>query len=203
MSEFWNRKYQRNDYFYGEHPNEFLQTQADRLPENARVLVVGDGEGRNGVWLAQRGFDVTSVDFSETGCSKSRQLAERHEVDLDVQCADLTQWDWPENTFDAVISIYLHFSPALRPVMHERIERSLVTGGLVIIEQFHPRQRQQGYHSGGPQDVAMLTTAEQLESDFPHCDWLILAEGKTLLDEGPGHSGPGYVTHGVGRKRAD
>lgn len=198
MSEFWNQKYQRSDYFYGEQPNEFLTSQIYRLPENARILVVGDGEGRNGVWLAHRGYDVTTVDFSESGCEKSRQLAERHGVDLDVQCANLLEWDWPKETYDAVVSIFLHFTPEQRPVVHRHIERSLVDDGLLIIELFHPRQLH--FNSGGPKDEAMLMTAEMLEHDFPALDWLILAEGKVLLDEGPGHRGPGYVTHGVGRR---
>ncbi|MFW6021476.1 MAG: class I SAM-dependent methyltransferase [Guyparkeria sp.] len=198
MSEFWNEKYGQVDFLYGTHPNEFLLSQAWRLPTGGRVLVLGDGEGRNGVWLAEQGFDVTSVDYSAVGCEKARQLADERDVSLAVHCADLTEWDWEEDGFDAVVLIYLHFEPPARREVYRRAATVLRPGGLLIVELFHPRQL--AYQSGGPKRADMLVRASDLAQDLPGLEWLILAEGKALLDEGPGHRGPGFVTHGVGRR---
>lgn len=202
MSEFWDQKYTRDDYFYGEQPNGFLHSQIFRFSPGARVLVVGDGEGRNGVWLAEQGFEVTTVDASRVGCDKSRALATQRKVSLKTLCADLMAWDWPTAAFDSVVSIFLHFSPAERLFAHAKMQAALVPGGWLIIEQFHPNQLG-GYSSGGPKAVEMLTTMEDLAGDFDAVDWWLLAEGETRLEEGPGHSGMGYVSHGVGRKIAD
>ncbi len=200
MSEFWNQKYARDDYFYGEQPNDFLRSQVFRLSPGARVLVVGDGEGRNGVWLAEQGFTVTTVDASRVGCEKSAALASDRGVSLTTLCADLLTWDWPVAAFDAVVSVFLHFSPEERKVAHARMQSALVPGGWLIIEQFHPNQLN-GYNSGGPKAVEMLTTMSDLAEDFNAIDWWLLAEGTTWLDEGSGHSGLGYVSHGVGRRQ--
>lgn len=198
MSEFWNQKYQRHDYFYGEQPNDFMHAQIFRLRPGARILVVGDGEGRNGVWLAQQGFDVTTVDFSSVACAKAKALAARAGVALDVQCADLHDWNWPKNHFDAVISVYVHFMPEDRVKLHPRMQEALVAGGWLIIELFHPQQL--NYQSGGPKVPEMLMTIADLESDFTGLQWRLLMEGKALLAEGPGHTGPAYITHGAAQK---
>lgn len=198
MSDFWNQKYTRDDYFYGEQPNEFLRSQIFRLAPGARVLVVGDGEGRNGVWLAEQGFEVVTADASRVGCDKSRALAAQRRVSLTTHCVDLLSWDWPVAAFDAVVSIFLHFMPAERMVAHKHMQSALVADGWLVIEQFHPNQLD-GYTSGGPKAREMLTTMTDLAGDFDAIDWYLLAEGETRLAEGTGHSGMGYVSHGVGR----
>ena len=198
MSELWNEKYGQVDFLYGTRPNEFLISQIYRLTPGARVLVLGDGEGRNGVWLAEQGFDVTTVDYSTVGCAKARQLADERDVSLAVHCADLTEWDWEEDDFDAVVLIYLHFEPEARREVYQRAVTVIRPNGLLVVELFHPRQL--AYQSGGPKRADMLVRASDLSHDLPDIEWLILAEGKVLLNEGPGHNGPGYVTHGVGRR---
>ncbi len=198
MSDFWNQKYTRNDYFYGDAPNDFLRSQAFRLTPGARVLVIGDGEGRNGVWLARQGFSVSTVDYSHIGCQKARALASRAGVAVDTHCADLLNWDWPVAAFDAVVSIYVHFMPEERHIVHQRIASSLAPQGLLIVELFHPKQLD--YRSGGPKVIDMLVTAEALRADFPQLTWLLRTEGETLLAEGSGHCGAGWVTHGVAQR---
>ncbi|HQT42957.1 MAG TPA: class I SAM-dependent methyltransferase [Halothiobacillus sp.] len=198
MSDFWNQKYAGDDYFYGDAPNDFLRSQVFRLRPGARVLVVGDGEGRNGVWLASQGFDVTTVDFSEVGCEKSRALALQKNVSLTTHCADLLTWDWPVATFDAVVSVFLHFMPADRRMIHAKMQAALVPGGWLIIELFHPNQL--AYTSGGPKNREMLNTSAELAGDFDALDWWLIAEGETRLEEGPGHAGMGFVSHAVGLK---
>ncbi|HZJ81977.1 MAG TPA: class I SAM-dependent methyltransferase [Guyparkeria sp.] len=198
MSEFWNEKYGQADFLYGTRPNEFLLSQAYRLTPGARVLVLGDGEGRNGVWLAEQGFDVTTVDASAAGCAKARQLATERGVSPTIHCADLNELAWEGDGFDAVVLIFLHFEPASRREIYRRAAAALHPGGLLVIELFHPRQL--AYQSGGPKRADMLVRASDLSQDLANIEWLLLAEGKVLLDEGPGHQGAGFVTHGVGRR---
>lgn len=198
MSDFWNQKFSNPDYFYGDQPNDFLRSQSFRLKPGARVLVVGDGEGRNGVWLAEQGFKVTSIDYSSVGCEKSRALAARKGVTLTTHCADLLTWPCPVAAFDAVVSIFLHFLPEDRSKVHRTIEAALAPGGWLVIELFHPKQL--GYPSGGPKNRDMLVTADELKADFSALNWWLLTEGCTRLTEGSGHAGMGYITHAVGQK---
>jgi len=198
MSEFWDQKYSRDDYFYGEQPNTFVTTQACRLTPGARVLVLGDGEGRNGVWLAEQGFDVTGIDASKIGCEKAQSLAKRRGVQLQVICANLLQWSWPENEFDAVVIVYLHFMPEARRQVYPQAVQALKPGGLLLVELFHPGQL--GYQSGGPKDERMLVTSQTLADELADMRWLLLTEGYVWLDEGPGHQGQAYVSQAVGQR---
>mgnify|MGYP001626157511 CR=1 FL=1 len=200
MSDFWNQKFSSADYFYGDQPNDFLRSQIFRLKPGARVLVVGDGEGRNGVWLAEQGFKVTSIDYSSVGCEKSRKLAAQRGVSLTTECADLLSWAWPVAEFDAVVSIFLHFLPDDRLLIHRAIEAALAPEGWLVIELFHPKQL--GYSSGGPKNRDMLLSPDELEADFPALDWWLITEGCTRLTEGRGHAGMGYISHAVGQKPA-
>jgi len=198
MKHVWDQKYAGEDYFYGTEPNVFMIREAGALPAGARVLVTGDGEGRNGVWLARQGFDVTSVDYSQSGLDKAARLAERHDVSLSLIRADLLEWNWPIDHFDALITVFLHFAPAQRRQVHKAMQTAIRPGGLLIAELFHPEQIK--YASGGPKAEEMLVTAADMRADFPGIDWLLLEETRTELDEGRGHQGPGMVTHGVGRR---
>jgi len=199
VKEMWDQKYGDDHYFYGTEPNVFLMQQADLIPAGGRVLVTGDGEGRNGVWLAEQGFLVTSVDYSTSGIKKASKLARQRQVTVDLAQADLTTWDWPEATFDAVVTVFLHFLPEDRRRVHAGINKALKPGGRLIVELFHPRQLD--YCSGGPKNVDMLVTAEDLRADFPNLQWEQLEEVEVKLDEGLGHQGPGMVSHGVGLKQ--
>jgi len=198
VKEMWDQKYGDDHYFYGTEPNVFLMQQAGLIPAGGRVLVTGDGEGRNGVWLAEQGFVVISVDYSMSGIKKASKLARQRQVTVDLVQADLTTWDWPEATFDAVVTVFLHFLPEERRRVHACMNKALKPGGRLIVELFHPRQLD--YRSGGPKNVDMLVTAEDIRADFPDLQWERLEEVEVKLDEGPGHQGPGMVSHGVGLK---
>lgn len=198
-SEFWDRRYSTDDFLYGELPNEFLAEMVTLLVPNGSVFVPGDGEGRNGVWLARRGFYVTTVDSSVQGVEKARSLASRHGVRLLQTVVDLYTWEYPKSTFDAAVLIYLHLPESIRLRVHQQIASSLKPGGIVIVECFHPQQLNR--NSGGPKDISMLYDCDLLRSDFkdlltPHFEY----EGNVLLAEGAGHSGLGYVSRWVGRK---
>ena len=198
MKEFWNERYAEEGLAYGEEPNEYLTSVISHLNPGARVLVVGDGEGRNGVWLAEQGFDVFSVDYSKVAVEKIKHLANLRKVKMTVECHDLTEYEWPENEFDAVVAIYLHFPPEVRALMHKKMLAALKLGGKVIIEAFHKEQLK--YPSGGPPVEPMLFSEDMLKKDFEHALILELYETITRLNEGKYHVGEGAVVRLIAEK---
>lgn len=196
---FWDQQYSTAGYKYGEQPNAFLASQAHRLPAHAKVLVPADGEGRNGVWLAQQGHQVTALDQSPVGLAKARALAEQRGVPLDTECVDLTTWEPPAGTADAVVLTFVHLPPAMRAVVHAKCVSALKPGGLLLLEAFAPEQL--GLSSGGPKQLDMLFTLEMLRSDFVPALHEVLGEtASAVLDEGPAHQGPAALTRFIGRR---
>ena len=202
---FWDQQYSVDGYKYGTDANAFLREQAARLlAPGQRVLVPGDGEGRNGVWLAGQGLRVTSVDSSAVGLRKAGELAATRRVTLLTLLADLAEWTPEPGAYDALVLTYVHFPPAIRSAIHRRLLGGLATGGVLILEAFHPTQL--GRSSGGPKDITMLYTLDMLRDDLagvPDATFEELEawEGETALDEGPGHRGAAKVTRIVARRR--
>ena len=194
---FWDQNFSAPGYKYGTEPNAFLREQAFRLSPGSRVLVPGDGEGRNGVWLAMQGHQVMSVDLSLVGLHKAQQLASEKGVALTVLQADLADWTPEPGSFDAVVLTYVHLPPAIRAAAHARLAAGLRSGGSFILEAFHPEQLAHG--SGGPKDPAMLYDLAMLRADLAasHLQELLAWEGQVTLDEGPGHQGLAHVTRYV------
>ena len=203
MPNFWDDRFAEPGYKYGTTPNAFLREQAARLSDASQVLVPGDGEGRNGVWLAGQGHQVTAVDCSEVGLAKARALAAERgnavAARLHTRLADLADWAPAPESFDALVRVFCHLPSALRRVAHPRLAEGLKPGGWLILEAFHPTQL--GRSSGGPKDVDMLCTLVDLRADFAgRLEEVVALEGEVLLDEGPGHQGAGKVTRYVGRR---
>ncbi len=196
---FWDQQFCVAGFKYGTQPNDFLRSQAYRLPAAACVLVPGDGEGRNSVWLATQGHQVLAMDASAVGLEKVKALAAEHGVHLPTVLADLAEWEPEPGAFDAVVLTFVHLPPALRPLAHQRLARALRPGGVLLLEVFHPQQI--GRSSGGPKQADMLYTLADLRADF---DDLLNAEFteecETMLDEGPGHQGAACVTRYIGRR---
>ena len=198
---FWEQAFDTPHYKYGTEPNAFLRAQAHRLHAGSTVLVPGDGEGRNGVWLARQGHAVLSVDSSAVGLRKARALAAAQGVQLGTLEADLAAWTPAPASADAVVLIYVHLPAVLRSTVHSTLARALRPGGWLLLEAFHPGQLQ--YQSGGPKDAALLYTLAQLRTDFGAVLHEVLAEECTVqLDEGPGHHGPGHVVRWLGQAPA-
>ena len=199
MSSFWDSRFGVDEYVYGTEPNAFLVAQAGGLVPGGRVLVPGDGEGRNGVWLAGRGMAVHSVDSSRAGLAKIERLARERKVAVETEWADLLAWDWPKGAYDAVASIFLHFPSAERPRIHAAMLDALKPGGLIVLDGFRPEQL--GYDSGGPKDADLLVSTADLAKDFEAADILLLEECQAELDEGPFHRGPAAIVRMVARRR--
>jgi SAM-dependent methyltransferase len=198
---FWDQRFAEPGYKYGTEPNAFLREQATRLTAPADVLVPGDGEGRNGVWLAQQGHRVTAVDASAVGLQKARELAATQGVTVTTELADLGDWSPAPASVDAVVLIYTHLPGTIRQGAHRRLAQGLRPGGWLLLEAFHPAQL--AHSSGGPKDADMLYTPELLDADFAGLLAPVLAwHGETTLSEGPGHQGLAQVTRWVGQRLA-
>ncbi|NDY92797.1 class I SAM-dependent methyltransferase [Ideonella livida] len=206
MSAFWNERFAAPGFKYGTAPNAFLRAQAPALlPPGAQVLVPGDGEGRNGVWLAAQGHQVLAVDASDVGLAKASQLAAAQgcATHYATQVADLAQWAPVPDTWDAVVLVYTHLPSSFRQQAHRALAQGLKPGGVLLLEAFHPTQwtELQGA-SGGPREVDMLYPLATLQADFSDLlEELHGEETETTLDEGPGHQGLARVTRWVGRRR--
>lgn len=199
MKEFWNQRYDREEFFYGTRPNAFLATQASRFGPGMKVLAIADGEGRNGVWLAQQGCDVTAVDFSPVALGKSRRLAAEAGVTVHTHQADLFEWEWGEGAWDALVAIFVQFVPAAqRPDFHARMKRALKPGGLLVLQGYRPEQVKLG--TGGPSDPGNLYSAADLERDFGDLEILHLAERDSVIEEGMGHNGLSALVELVAHK---
>ena len=198
MSTFWDQNFSVPGYKYGTAPNAFLTEQTHRLNLSSAVLVPGDGEGRNSVWLAEQGHKVTAMDASAVGLHKAQNLAAERDVALTTVLGDLASWAPQAASFDAVVLTYVHLPPAIRQGAHRRLATGLRPGGWLIVEGFHPGQLPRT--SGGPKDVSMLYTPPLLAGDFAGLlDEEMAWDGETELSEGPGHQGLAHVTRWIGR----
>lgn len=194
---FWESRYAEPVFAYGTEPNRWVVASEPRLPRGARVLVPGDGEGRNGVYLARHGHDVTSLDMAASGLEKAAALASQAGLALTTLHADLSEWTPAPASYDAVVLVFLHLPPALRPRVHAALAAALRPGGVLVLEGFD--RSHFGLPGGGPRDPAWLFDPAMLRADFAALECEMLEQADTVLDEGPYHQGAARVVHGAWR----
>ncbi|MDE3177558.1 MAG: methyltransferase domain-containing protein [Pseudomonadota bacterium] len=201
-ADFWDERYAGEAFAYGEAPNAFLASLADRFPAGGRALVPGDGEGRNGVFLATLGMRVETLDLSPLGVAKARRLAAARGVTLQAQQADVLSWGWPVAAYDLIALLYLHLPEAGRRALHAHALAALKPGGLIVLEAFTPRQidKQRAGARGGPRDAALLYEPADLRADFAGAEIELCQEIETELGEGTLHVGPSAVARLVARR---
>ncbi|MCH4093251.1 MAG: class I SAM-dependent methyltransferase [Acetobacter peroxydans] len=195
----WNARFATDDYVFGKAPNVFLTQQAYRLPAGAKILSVADGEGRNGVWLAGQGHNVTAIDIAEAGLLKARKLAQECSVHINLQQVDLDSWVWPTADFDAVVAIFIQFAdPEFRARIFAGMQQATKPGGLILLQGYRPEQI--AYGTGGPPIPENLYTETLLREAF--AGWTIehLASHDSVIEEGAGHSGLSALIDLVARK---
>ena len=196
---FWDSRYDRADYVFGEAPNAFVAANADRLKGYRTALSVADGEGRNGVFLAEQGLEVLSIDASPVGLVKADALAKKRGVALTTHCLDVAGYDWPEGAFDVVAGIFIQFAaPKLRDAMFAGMVRTLAPGGLLLLQGYRPEQL--AYGTGGPSQLENLYTEALLRAQFAGLDIISLESYDTELTEGAAHAGMSAVIDLVARK---
>lgn len=196
---FWDDRYDDDDYVFGTQPNAFLRNNLACLPHGGHVLAVADGEGRNGVYLAQQGFAVTAIDISAKGLAKAARLAQQRGVSLDLQQVDIARYEWPENAFDAVVAIFIQFAaPDLREEIFTGIARCLKPGGVLLLQGYRPEQLE--YGTGGPPNAENMYTEAMLRKAFK--DWHIdkLESHDSEIHEGSGHGGMSALIDLVARR---
>ena len=162
-SEDWNRRYASAELVWTAEPNRFLVAEVGTLPAGS-ALDLGAGEGRNAVWLAQQGWQVTAVDFAEVGLDKASKLAAAAEVNLSTVCADLTTYCPPPAVFDLVVVLYLHLPAPLRQVIHRRAADAVAAGGVLLVVGPDATNISDGY--GGPQDPDVLYSPDDVRNDL-------------------------------------
>lgn len=196
-AQFWNERYQSDEYAYGREPNAFLAAEAARIPPGP-VLCIGEGEGRNAVFLATLGHEVTAVDFSAEGLRKTSALAHERGVTVKVVLADLADHVPPADAYSGIVAIFVHLPPELRKVVHGRIARALRPGGVFVLEAYSPAQL--AFGSGGPKDPALLMTLETLESELAPLTFDVGREVERDIQEGAFHGGRSATVQVVARR---
>lgn len=195
----WEKRFSAGGYLFGTMPNAFLARQAPLLRPGMKALAVADGEARNGVWLAEQGLDVLSVDFSAAAQRKARRLAMDRGVSVRFETADLFNWAWPEAAFDVVATIFAQFAPPTdRSRMFQGMKKALKPGGLLLIEGYGLKQLD--YRTGGPAVAEQLYTPELLREAFGDFAELSIEAYETEISEGSGHEGMSALVDLVGRK---
>ncbi len=195
--EFWDARYDSQEYIFGSQPNVFFKSVLDGLTPG-KILIPGAGEGRDAVYAASKGWEVICLDLSVSGWSKALRLATRENVRIDYRVGDIAQADFPEANFDAIASIFFHLPSELRKTFHQNAYKWLKPGGTFIMEAFTPLQL--GHTSGGPKDVDMLMTREIIGAEMQEFHILSVAETETYLSEGKGHEGIANVAQLICKK---
>jgi SAM-dependent methyltransferase len=194
---FWDQRYSPEEFAYGVEANAYLAAVLSSLPPG-RLLLPGEGEGRNAVFAARLKWDVLAVDFSETARRKALRLASESDVSVEYIVERLEEYLPPLEVFDAVGLIFVHLPPSFRSVVHRRCADALRPGGIVMLEAFTPEQLR--FSSGGPRDPGLLYTSDALKDDFSDLDIVSLQESTVVLREGKYHDGEAAVVRMLARK---
>ena len=203
MKEIWNERYSNEAFAYGEYPNLYLKEQLEKLPLG-KILFPAEGEGRNAVFAARLGWEVSAFDISVEGQKKARLLASRNGVEIDYRVGELQELHFENESFDAIAFIYAHFPAELKSSLHRAIAKYLRQGGTVIFEAFsktHLDYVTKNPAVGGPKNMDMLFSKEEILADFEHFEIIELSETEIELNEGLYHNGTGSVIRFVGRKK--
>lgn len=197
--EHWQQRFAAPGYLFGTAPNEFLKRHAHLLKKGEKALAIADGEGRNGVFMAELGLDVLSVDFAPLAQDKARKLAAERGVTLKIEQVDILNWDWPAEAFDVVAAIFFQFVGSKgRDKIFAGIKKALKPGGLLLLEGYGTKQLE--YKTGGPPHIENLYTCELLEKAFADFSSIEVLEYDAEIDEGPAHGGLSALVDLVGRK---
>lgn len=194
----WDKRFQAENYVYGEKPNVFLEGFQKKLQLKGNALAIAEGEGRNGVFLAEQGLNVTTWDYAESGLAKTKKLAEQRGVDVKTELVDLNDATWESNYWDEIVCIFGHFPTELRRKTLEGVRDAIKPGGYYVTEVYSKKQIP--YNSGGPRDIELLYDPDEFWQIFS--DWRIVHffMGEVVRQEGELHNGLSHVIQFVGQK---
>ncbi|RXJ68005.1 tellurium resistance protein [Halarcobacter ebronensis] len=197
QQHFWNEKFSRQGYLYGKKPNAFIESCSHLFNREKAFLCLGEGEGRNAIFFAKKGFDVMALDASDIALKKLQEFASFESVQVKTKCIDLNEWE-PIKKYGSIVASYLHMHKCDRDGLFSKIEDALEKSGYFIGEFFSTKQL--NYSSGGPKDIDLLYTVEDFLNRFSNCKKHVVEEILTHLDEGRGHQGKASVIRVVLQK---
>lgn len=198
----WNERYSNDEFAYGEEGNVYLQEQLQKIDKGS-ILFPAEGEGRNAVYAAVQGWNVSAFDISIEGKNKAMQLAKKNNVQIEYSVGFLDELKFKEKSFDVIALIYAHFPAEIKSHYHKILNTFLKNNGIIIFEAFskkHLEYNSKNDKIGGPKELGMLFSIEELKNDFPNYEVLVLEEKEIELHEGLYHNGLGSVIRFVGRK---
>lgn len=199
-ASFWNERYISKEYVYGKEPNLFFRDFIyQKLNVSGKLLLPAEGEGRNAVFAAQHGYQVTAFDFSAEAKNKAQLLASDKNVRIEYLTSDISSFGFMPETYDAAGLFFVHLPPAERAIFHASVISSLLPDGLICLEAFHTDQLE--LTSGGPKRKDMLMDVDQLANDFKSMDILHLEKIDRILDEGPFHQGKAVLVQLIAKKK--
>lgn len=205
MKEFWNGRYESNEYAYGTEPNNYFKRILDNYKLEGKILLPGEGEGRNAVYAAKKGLNIFAFDISIEGKKKALKLADKENVNITYELGDFLNMPLIENSFDVAAMIFAHFPPSIVSTYHKRIAEMVKPGGMIILEGFskgHYELQQRNPNVGGPKNIDLLFSFRQIRNDFDNFEVLELEEKEIELNEGDFHKGNARVIRFCGRKKA-
>lgn len=197
MKDLWNQRYKEQDYVYGKEPNAFFKEQIEKL-EKGEILFPGDGDGRNSIYAAKLGWKTYAIDYSEEAINKNKRNAENENVIVNHQILDLSKNEFGEDFYDCIVSIFVHLDEDEKKIYHSNIYKALKPGGVLILQAYDHDQLK--YNSGGPKDISLLYSLEEIVTDFQDMDFIVLAKEVIRLKEGKLHDGEASVINFVGKK---
>lgn len=196
----WNERYARPGFFFGTNPAQFLRTHQAYLERGKTALAIADGEGRNSVFMAQQGMVVTAFDYAPNALEKAESLTIKNDVAVNFQLSDMDNWNWPPNSYDVVVAIFIQFlSPDERIIMFDNFLKTLKPNGVLLLHGYTPNQIEFG--TGGPRTRENLYTEEMLKTAFANTDILHLHSYEKDIQEGAGHAGVSALIDLVARKK--
>jgi len=197
MNNFWNERYSEEEYAYGENPNEFVKHELQKI-KPGKALFPAEGEGRNAVYTATLGWEVTAFDPSTEGKRKAELLADNNNVSIEYIIAGYENIELPKAHFDCLILVFAHVPSAIRPGIHKKLSSFLKPGGNLILEAFSKEQI--NYKTGGPQNPDYLFSEKDLYNDFDGFSELKINVTEKQLNEGPFHQGVASVIRVIAKK---
>jgi SAM-dependent methyltransferase len=197
MSNFWDQKFSLTPNLYGEKPNQFIEKELKKLSPG-KILLPGEGEGRNALYAAALQWEVTAIDQSPIAKKHTLKKALDLGLDMDYHVTDIRDFHFAPETYDVVALIYFHLPENMQAEIHKKTVAALKKGGSIFIEGFGKNQL--NYQSGGPKDLQMLYDMDELKASFQDISWNEDFDGILELDEGAGHKGDAHVIRLKGTK---
>ena len=195
----WDERFSQPGFAYGDEPNVFVAEVASRIAPGP-VLCLAEGQGRNAVFLAQRGLDVTMMDQSAVGLSRARELAAARGASVATVQGDLADFAIVPGYWSGIVSVFAHVPRALRADVHRRVAAGLRPGGAFVFVAYYPRQLQMG--TGGPKDVSLLPTLADLRHELAGLEFEVAEEVERELREGVLHVGRSALVQVLARRPA-